>query len=408
MKRKILVTLLTMTLTASMICGCGNKPNPDNAAGTDLSTVEEFSESTEEAEPTSVPQATAEPEKVPEATSMPEPTETPETVSEVPETEQETEESKDNDSTDPSGAVDTSVPAEPTAAPETGSSDAATNPEQTTYTVTEMSATMYAVNAVNLRHGPGTEYAKVGNLTKGQQVAVTGQAGNGWYQLDNGAFVSNKYLSDTAPVQQTVATVPADTLAVPVDTTGVVAVPGTNINVSSGTDFVNYLNQQRSAAGLGTLTWDDGMASVAQRRAQEISTDLSHNGNVEKYGEIIQLAVTGSASDWYTSWYNSEAHRTSMLAVNYTRAGCAVYAIGNNYYVVCNFAGTPASTEHLIEQAQPDNLIHAGGNESGTTDSFSTTGETLDPNNPDDAEIWNAIKDTQDQLNNGEIDRVYD
>ena len=53
------------------------------------------------------------------------------------------------------------------------------------YTVTEMSATMYAQNAVNLRQGPGTEYAKVGNLTKGQQVTVTGQAGNGWYQLDN-------------------------------------------------------------------------------------------------------------------------------------------------------------------------------------------------------------------------------
>ena len=77
-------------------------------------------------------------------------------------------------------------------------------------------------------------------------------------------------------------------------------------------------------------TYNDGMAAVAQRRAKEISTDLSHNGNVEQYGEIIQLAVTGNASDWYTSWYNSEAHRTSMLAVNYTRAGCAVYVVGNS------------------------------------------------------------------------------
>ena len=97
-----------------------------------------------------------------------------------------------------------------------------------------------------------------------------------------------------------------------------------------------------------------------------------------------------------------------MLAVNYTRAGCAVYAIGNNYYVVCNFAGTPISTEQLIEQSKPENLVPAGGNESGTTTSFSTTGETLDPNNPDDSEIWEAIQNTQDQLNSGEIDRVYD
>ena len=97
-----------------------------------------------------------------------------------------------------------------------------------------------------------------------------------------------------------------------------------------------------------------------------------------------------------------------MLAVNYTRAGCAVYAIGNNCYVVCNFAGTPISTEQLIEQSKPENLVPAGGNESGTTTSFSTTGETLDPNNPDDSEIWEAIQNTQDQLNSGEIDRVYD
>lgn len=400
MKKKLLITLFTFTVTASMICGCGNKPNQSIAAGPDPVTAEQSSEPSKEEEPTPESQPAAEPDEMAEATPtpVPEPTEMPEPVSDTPESVEETEKPEESATPTEQTTAATPAPAE-TPAPETETPDAVVSTEPVAYTVTEMSATMYAKNAVNLRQGPGTEYAKVGNLTKGQQVAVTGQAANGWYQLDNGAFVSNKYLSDTAPAQQTVATTPTESTVL-TDSIGVVAVPGTNISISSGTDFVNYLNQQRSAAGLGTLTWDDGMAAVAQRRAQEISTDLSHNGNVEKYGEIIQLAVTGSASDWYTSWYNSEAHRTSMLAVNYTRAGCAVYAVGNNYYVVCNFAGTPASTEQLIEQAQPDNLIPAGGNESGTTDSFSTTGETVSPDDPDYGFIYDLFEQDREEYNN--------
>lgn len=370
MKKKLFVTLLALALTVGMVCGCGNKTNQNMPEEADPATVESAEPSEEtvpmDAAPTAEPEITAgtedggESEGESEAAPTPEPTQAPE---ETPDTQE---------------SAATPAPVETTAPAEPENSDIATPTEQTAYTVTEMSATMYVKNAVNLRQGPGTEYAKVGNLTKGQQVTVTGQAGNGWYQLDSGAFVSDKYLSDAAPVQQVAGAASADP-AVALDTAGIGAIPVTNVSVSSGVDFVNYLNQQRSAAGLGTLNWDDGMAAVAQRRAQEISTDLSHNGNVEKYGEIIQLAVTGSASDWYTSWYNSEAHRTSMLAVNYTRAGCAVYAIGNNYYVVCNFAGTPVSTEQLIEQAKPENLVPAGGNESGTTQGFSTTGETVTP-----------------------------
>lgn len=399
MRKRLFVTLLALALTVGMVCGCGNKTNQNMLEEADPATVESTEPSMDtppmDTAPTAEPETAAgaedsgESEGESEAAPTPEPTQAPEETSDTQE------------------SVATPASAETTASAEPENSDIATSTEQTAYTVTEMSATMYVKNAVNLRQGPGTEYAKVGNLTKGQQVTVTGQAGNGWYQLDSGAFVSDKYLSDAAPVQQVAGAASADP-AVSLDTAGIGAIPVTNVSVSSGVDFVNYLNQQRSAAGLGTLTWDDGMATVAQRRAQEISTDLSHNGNVEKYGEIIQLAVTGSASDWYTSWYNSEAHRTSMLAANYTRAGCAVYAIGNNYYVVCNFAGTPASTEQLIEQAKPENLVPAGGNESGTTTSFSTTGETLDPNNPDDAAIWEAINKTQEQLNSGEIERVYD
>ena len=75
-----------------------------------------------------------------------------------------------------------------------------TTSEESNYTVTPMTATMYAQQAVNLRQGPGTNYDKTGSLSTNQSVEVTGYtdvASGKWYQLSNGSFVSSKYLKDT-------------------------------------------------------------------------------------------------------------------------------------------------------------------------------------------------------------------
>lgn len=353
MKKRIIVSLLSFALTAVLICGCGNKTEQSMAEDTNLSEVE-TTESTEEN--TTEPEESKESEEETVATPTPEPPQTPETVADTQESGEKlegSEESPQESFIAASAPEETTMPVAENTAIETPAEQAAS------YTVTEMSATMYAQNAVNLRQGPGTEYAKVGNLTKGQQVIVTGQAGNGWYQLDNGAFVSNKYLSDAAPMQQVAGTTPTDPIA-PTDPLGGVGESANTSYVANATDFFNYMNQQRNAAGLGTLTWDDGMAAVAQRRAKELATDYSHNGNVEMYGENIHNNTSGSYVDWYNSFYNSSAHRETMMTPNYGRGAAAVYFDGFKYYVVSNFAGTPLSTEQLIEQSQPGNLIPAG------------------------------------------------
>lgn len=60
---------------------------------------------------------------------------------------------------------------------------------------------MYAQSDVNTRIGDSTDYEKVGSLTTNQEVHVIGQStSTGWYQIDiDGVvmFVSNKYLADT-------------------------------------------------------------------------------------------------------------------------------------------------------------------------------------------------------------------
>lgn len=72
-------------------------------------------------------------------------------------------------------------------------------PETEAYTINDLEKLMFVQKSVNVRSGPGAGYGKVGSLAVNQEVAVTGQADNGWYRFSyNGeeAFVSDKYLAD--------------------------------------------------------------------------------------------------------------------------------------------------------------------------------------------------------------------
>ena len=78
------------------------------------------------------------------------------------------------------------------------------------YTVTEFEEikTMYASDPVNVRQGPSTDFEIVSFLGRGQEVSVTGQADTEWYEIicgEDKAFVSNKYLQDEMPTNESVA-----------------------------------------------------------------------------------------------------------------------------------------------------------------------------------------------------------
>lgn len=133
-------------------------------------------------------------------TSEPEPQ--TKTISTEAETEKETETSLLEEET-----TETEIEAEATKADEQLQSEAGqTTSEESNYTVTPMTATLYAQQAVNLRQGPGTNYDKTGSLSTNQSVEVTGYtdvASGKWYQLSNGSFVSSKYLSTDKVVIKT-------------------------------------------------------------------------------------------------------------------------------------------------------------------------------------------------------------
>lgn len=78
-------------------------------------------------------------------------------------------------------------------------SEAVVEPE---FTVTEVTATKYATQSVNVRSGPSTDYDKIGGLTTNQEVQVISRCNEtGWYKFiwtdGSEAYVSDKYLSDS-------------------------------------------------------------------------------------------------------------------------------------------------------------------------------------------------------------------
>lgn len=132
----------------------------------------------------------------------------PESQTETISTEAETEQISTEPETETTSLEEetTETETEATKADEQLQSEAGqTTSEESNYTVTPMTATLYAQQAVNLRQGPGTNYDKTGSLSTNQSVEVTGYtdvASGKWYQLSNGSFVSSKYLStDKVAVQ---------------------------------------------------------------------------------------------------------------------------------------------------------------------------------------------------------------
>ena len=171
MKKNLFSILLVVVMTMALVA-CGSQSTNVSAPET-TETVNEIVENSE---------TVSEPEQ---ATEVDEP-ESSEVTSEP---EQATEAPVDEVASTPdSEAVETT---EAVQEPETS------EPE---FTFTEVTATKYAVQSVNVRSGPSTDFDKIGSLSTNQEITVNGVCDQtGWFRFDlNGtvAFVSNRYVSD--------------------------------------------------------------------------------------------------------------------------------------------------------------------------------------------------------------------
>lgn len=170
MKKRFLGLLLgVMLISVCVGCGVENATTEATETATATTTEESAPEQTEE-----------------ETTPQTEIAETTPEVTDEPVEEATTE----PDTTEPMETVEPEPTEEPT--PETE--------PQATYTYTDMSATMYAQQTVNVRDLPDVSGNKLGSLSTNDEIAITGKCNEtGWYMFeynDSVAFVSNKYVSE--------------------------------------------------------------------------------------------------------------------------------------------------------------------------------------------------------------------
>lgn len=91
---------------------------------------------------------------------------------------------------------------------------------------------------VNLRAGPGTTFARVGNVSLGQRVSITGSqtnsAGELWYRLEGNAWIRSDLVAGVRTVQAATATTTPTPTAAPRRFSTVGMIPTTVTNIVDG------------------------------------------------------------------------------------------------------------------------------------------------------------------------------
>lgn len=363
---------------ALMLTACGSKETA-NTETTSVTATE--TTSVESTEMTTTEAAVAEPVTEPTVEPTEAPTETP--------------------AESPAPAVEsTAAPVESTAV-------------STGYTYSELSQTMYAKSAVNIRDLPSTDGKKIGSLKASQEIVVTGKCDQtGWYRFDlNGTigYVSDKYIVSEKPAVNTVAAngnsntagnaaaatqqntaAPAATPA-QTTTTGTTDTSGEYFDRAMAEQVFALVNEERVANGIPALIWSEDVYNIAVQRCYENDIHASMRaGTSENYSENQQ-----TAEEIYQSWHDSPGHHDNYMNPNYTYSAVAVRvvplmggALGNMHihYQVFTWDNTTTNSSVTINTPAQDNSVAAAPKtaDENTDTSSSNVGWSMTPPTQED------------------------
>ena len=370
---KVVATILCAAL---MLTACGSK----ETANTETTSVTATETTSVESTETTVAEPTAEPTV--------EPTEAP-------------MESKTAPAESPAPDV------EPTAAPVVTETTTAADAG---YTYSELSQTMYAKYAVNVRDLPSTDGKKIGSLKASQEITVTGKCDQtGWYRFElnnTTGYVSDKYIVSEKPAVNTVASTgnsnaattqqntaaPAATPApAQTTTTGTTDTSGEYFDRAMAEQVFALVNEERVANGIPALIWSEDMYNIAVQRCYE--NDVHEGvraGTTENYSEGQQ-----TAEEIYQSWHDSPGHHDTYMRPNYLYRAVAVRivplmggALGNIHihYQVFDLNNTAANNSLTINTpVQNDSVAAAPKTADENTDtSSSNVGWSMTPPTQED------------------------
>jgi len=192
---------------------------------------------------------------------------------------------------------------------------------------------------VNLRRGPGTNFAKVTTIAKGTVLKAVG-------------YIDNWYIVVTKNNQ--VGCIRKDLLNVGTTTSN----SGTSNNTTTTTSFsmsanekiiFDLLNKARTNAGLSKLSSDATLFKVARLKAQDMvkNSYFSHSSPtygspfamMKSYGVSYKVAgenIAGNPSlqDAVTAWLNSPTHKQNILSNSYNYIGIGIEKSDTYGYVI--------------------------------------------------------------------------
>lgn len=312
-----------------------------------------------------------------------------------------------------SEAAHTETPAEsPAPAVEPTAAPVESTAVSTGYTYSELSQTMYAKSAVNVRDLPSTDGKKIGSLKASQEITVTGKCDQtGWYRFElnnTTGYVSDKYIVSEKPAVNTVATnnttagnsnttqqntaAPAVTPApAQTTTTGTTDTSGEYFDRAMAEQVFALVNEERVANGIPALIWSEDVYNIAVQRCYENDIHAgARAGTSENQSEGQQ-----TAEEIYQRWHDSPGHHDNYMNPNYTYSAVAVRvvplmggALGNIHvhYQVFTWDNTAANSSVTINTpAQNDSVAAAPKTADENTDtSSSNVGWSMTPPTQED------------------------
>ena len=242
---------------------------------------------------------------------------------------------------------------EPTAAPVESTA------VSTGYTYSELSQTMYAKSAVNVRDLPSTDGKKIGSLKASQEITVTGKCDQtGWYRFDwnnTTGYVSDKYIVSEKPVSNVAATgnnntagnqyasnTGTDEFGISdavienfMKTHGDGATGNTTTTTSKDAYFDRAMaeqvfamvNAERSAAGIPELTWSEDLYNLAVERC---NADNGHAGATTAENYQAGQPDEVSASFIHQKWHDSQGHYNNYMDSRHVAGAVAIKRIPLN------------------------------------------------------------------------------
>lgn len=368
---KAVATILCASL---MLTACGSKETTSNeTAVTETTSVESTEITTTEA-------AVAEPTVKPAVEPTAEPTEAP------------TE-------TAPASTVEpTAEPVETTAAADAG------------YTYSELSQTMYAKSAVNVRDLPSTDGKKIGSLKASQEITVTGKCDQtGWYRFElnnTTGYVSDKYIVSEKPAVNTVASTnnssntagnttqqntaaPAVTPAPAQTTTTTVSGTEEYFDRAMAEQVFALVNNDRVANGLNALAWNEDLYNIAVQRCYE--NDV-HAGMRAGTSENYASGPT-DADRFHEGWHDSTGHYNNYMNASWTDSAVAIRvvpllggALGYDTIAYQVFQSNGSTQSVTINAPAQDNSVAAAPKtaDEDTSTSNSNVGWSMTPPTQED------------------------